>query len=196
MGFIRRTIKDWIYKKYFKAEEQRLVDFYRELRDQAVKELTDSTKELRSYREQQKIINSIFSKGHEIIGMEENKKGYPLIIAKSEDQHDLEIYLHSKYYNRPWPTLTSTIYTNPQSGAKVITIHDVQMIDNSIGNGNIAMKYFLVQAKRIGAKEIKGSLSPRDKDNFIRSIPYYKKFGFKVNLNEAETEGSIKLLIK
>ncbi|MHC6179341.1 GNAT family N-acetyltransferase [Clostridium sp. JNZ X4-2] len=87
----------------------------------------------------------------------------------------------------------SKIYKNETSGWKYIKIDDILMEHNNIGNGTIAMKYFLQVAKELGVDKITGWLSDTDKDHWDRSVHFYEKFGFKVKFNEEYTSGSIEL---
>ena len=51
------------------------------------------------------------------------------------------------------------------------------------------MRYFLNYCERIGIKKIRGMLSWVDKDNFPRSIRFYKKHGFQILPNEENPRG-------
>ncbi|PEF44619.1 hypothetical protein CON22_20770 [Bacillus cereus] len=91
------------------------------------------------------------------------------------------------------PTISTKIYEDYHPGGPGIYIFDVQMIDDNIGNGSIAMKYLIEAAKEIGVSYIEGELSPVDIDHFDRLEHYYTKFGFKVKFNKDRTAGKIKL---
>ena len=68
-------------------------------------------------------------------------------------------------------------------------IDDILIEDNSVGNGSILMRYFLNYCERIEIKKIRGMLSWVDKDNFPRSIRFYKKHGFQILPNEENPRG-------
>lgn len=185
-------IKRAIYNKLFKSE-QIMSDYYYDLWYKSGKKTADLERELNKASELQKIMDHIFYFRREIIGIEKNRKGTTLLVTKYMDTSNLDIYLHGQLYNNVIPLIQSSILKRDKSVE--IRIDEVQMIDNSIGNGTIAMKYFLEQARKIGCIRIFGELSIEDRNNFERSIPYYKKFGFDVKLNEEGTKGSINLLM-
>lgn len=74
-----------------------------------------------------------------------------------------------------------------------VKIDDVLMQNNSIGNGSICMEYFIEEVKKQGFDYIRGKLASVDKDNFKRSIPFYKKFGFEVTMKGDNNSGWINL---
>lgn len=76
---------------------------------------------------------------------------------------------------------------------KNIKICDIQMEDNNIGNGSIAMNYFIKVSRQMGFDRIIGDISNVDKDHWDRLVHYYEKFGFKVTFNKEYTWGEIEL---
>lgn len=70
--------------------------------------------------------------------------------------------------------------TNENQGCKWIYIDDVQMVDDNIGNGTVAMKGLIKYAEKIKANHIEGNLSCVDNDHADRRNHYYKKFGFEI----------------
>jgi hypothetical protein len=109
--------------------------------------------------------------------------------------------LYGQLYNERTsiPEITAEIVRNSRSdGFSYIIIYDIQMIDNCIGNGSIAMKYFLNIVKKLNSeydtqiKYIFGELSHVDKGHFDRLEHYYNKFGYKVTFNEERTRGKVR----
>jgi len=145
-----------------------------------------------------KVFEAIKRDNVQVLGVEQNKKGEWVLVAKKMVCDDMWIVLYSPTYlainNHPRIMSTThkceaTAYYNAENYVK---IDDVLMQDNSIGNGSICMKYFIKEVKSQGFDYISGWLSSVDKENFTRSIPFYKKFGFDVFMGK-ENNGSIKL---
>lgn len=87
----------------------------------------------------------------------------------------------------------SIIQNNYINNTNEIKICDIQMKDNNIGNGSIAMKYFIKVSKEMRFNKIVGDISNVDKDHWDRLIHYYQKFGFKVIFNKEYTWSKIEL---
>jgi len=130
-----------------------------------------------------------------ILGVEKNKEEKTFIVASNSDESQIDIYLISPYNFNVKPFLQSILHTNHSTGERYLELTDVQSLTNSVGNGDIMMRYFIKEARRCNIKYIYGMLSEVDIDNFCRSIPYYNKYGYDVKLNEEKTRGKVKLYI-
>lgn len=187
-------IKKIIYNICFKKErleEERLRQVYVDLARKAYDEKKIIENDNILNMGKMDLVNWALDDKMEIIGIEENKNNKILIVAKSQYDNHLDIYLYTKEYKSYLPRILCTLHQYKNTRYKELKIDDLLMIENSIGNGTIAMKYLLKYAKTNDVVKIKGDLSPVDKDNFIRSIPFYQKFGFNVVLNEEKTAGAI-----
>lgn len=111
--------------------------------------------------------------GGKYILTEENKLGEEI----SAFYKDNTIYLTSQRYNSP--IFAPRMYLSI-SGMQ-ITIEDILMKTNNIGNGTIAMHALLKLAKSWGIKEIVGFMSDVDEEHAERRNHYYEKFGFRVD---------------
>jgi GNAT superfamily N-acetyltransferase len=130
----------------------------------------------------------------------------PLVVASRLDQEDLEIaiwtYLSRDERPHRLVLLAATLTGKMKQSALLddIWIHEV---DCNRGFGSLAMKYFLSTAKRLGVKRITGELIDDDWDHMKRSVHFYRKHGFRVELTEdldqpkpsKKTVGSIELLL-
>lgn len=145
-----------------------------------------------------KVFEAIERDKVEVVAIRKNKEDEWVIVTKWITDTDIWIKLYSPKYlacNRH-PRIMSSIYCDYDKNEKFIKIDDILMEDNNIGNGTICMEYFIQQIRSMNYDLIKGYLSSVDKDHFDRSIHYYKKFGFIVELNDDKTCGNIKLTLK
>ena len=192
---MKEKLFGWIFKKEINKIHAR----YEFEKQQMLAEIVGMQAEITDIQKNYSIAKKVFYllPNSEIMGIETNKNNEELYIVKSVYDSSLNIYLLGKSYqaiNR-LPRIMAEIKTDYQSKEKFIKIHDVQMIDNNIGNGSIAMEYFLKTAKKIEAKCIRGGLSSVDSDHFDRSEHYYKKFDFKVKFNVDRSSGNIEKLL-
>lgn len=116
-----------------------------------------------------------------------------MVVTKRVSDTSVWINLNSPKYTGLKPRIMSIIQKNYINNTKEIKICDIQMEDNNIGNGYIAMKYFIKVSKEMRFNKIVGDISNVDKDHWDRLIHYYKKFGFKVIFNKEYTLGKIEL---
>lgn len=146
-----------------------------------------------------KVFEAIKRDNVEVLGIEKNKVGEWVIIVKKMIRNDIWVELYSPTYLaiNNHPRIMSTTYKNEATeyfaAENYVKIDDVLMQNNSIGNGSICMEYFIKEVKKQGFDYISGWLSSIDKDNFKRSIPFYKKFGFQVTMAKDNNSGIIKL---
>ncbi len=145
-----------------------------------------------------KVFEAIQRDNAKVLGIEQNKDGEWVIVVKKMKGNDIWVQLYSPTYlainNHPRiMSVTHKSEGSEYSAAKnYVYIEDVLMQDNSIGNGSICMEYFIEEVREQGFDYISGKLSSIDKENFKRSIPFYKKFGFEVTMRE-NNNGNIKL---
>lgn len=190
MNYIKRII----FEKFFKSESYMIRSYERERNDLVSMnfKLDKLNKDYKLYHE--KLLYT-FKRYNMVLGLEKNKKDDSFIVACNSDDSQIDIYLIHPFSFKGRPTIQSIMHTDYSSGERSLEITDVQVEENSIGNGNIMMEYFLKEARRNKVKYIYGKLALVDKDNFCRSVPYYKKHGFEVKLNDEKTSGSIKLCL-
>lgn len=112
-----------------------------------------------------------------IIGIDKNRQNEELFIAMTADA----IYLFGERYQTITniPRILFSIVQNVDSHH--IHIDDIDMEDNNIGNGTIAMNALIKYAKETSASWISGSLSSVDNDHISRRNHFYEKFGFTIN---------------
>ncbi|HDR7256130.1 TPA: hypothetical protein QCW96_005550 [Bacillus pacificus] len=184
---IKEKIFNWAFKNKlarYNYKNQKLVEDLNEIRIQ-----------YEELQEQHSVIKRMFKILQcEIIGVETNKDGEELYIFKRVTESNFDIYLVGNSYQsiNTLPRILSTINIDYETRSKELKIDEIQMIHNSIGNGEIAMNYFLKESKKLEIKLINGDLSKQDDKNFARLIPYYEKFKFKVSLNSSRDEGKIR----
>lgn len=187
------TLKNKLFKMLFKYEAYVLEKNESEINDLWNKNY-DLEKVNKEYSRLHEKLLDTFNKYDFILGIEKNKNEESYIAACNSDDAQIDIYLIHIFYKQK-PFIQSILHTNYSTGDTYLEITDVQAMDNSVGNGSLLMNHFLKEAKRRNVKYIYGMLSEVDKDNFIRSVPYYKKFGFDVKLNEEKTSGKIKIIL-
>ncbi len=131
----------------------------------------------------------------EAVAIRKNKKDEWVIVAKRIIKNDMWIMLYSPTYLacNHHPRIMSSICCDYCKHNQYIRIDDIIMVDDNVGNGTICMEYFIQESKNMNCDFIKGNLSNIDKDHFDRSIHYYKKFGFDVELNDDKSCGTIEL---
>jgi len=141
-----------------------------------------------------------------IVGIEKNKRNEELFVCERIYSNNLDIRLYSYSYQgiSGVPRLMAEIHNDHEATAETgikaykIEIVDILMEDDDVGNGSIAMRYFLDAVDKLkntykmNITHIHGWLSSVDKEHFDRSEHYYKKFGFEIEFNEARTSGRIK----
>lgn len=197
----------WLFKKELIEINKK----YKMEIENEIKRLNQSTKleiaEMKKHYEIPKRIFTLFP-NCEILGVEKNKNDEEVFIFKTLSSSFLTIYLCSPSYQaiNDLPRIMSNFreeYTERTSSGrfkKILYINDIQMVDNEIGNGSIAMKYFLKTVEKLkesmNIEYISGSLSSVDIDHFDRSEHYYKKFDFEVIFDEKRTSGSIKKILR
>jgi len=145
-----------------------------------------------------KVFEAIERDRVEVIAIRKNKEDEWVIVTKWVTDTDIWIKLYSPKYlacNRH-PRIMSSIYYGYSKNKKCIKIEDILMEDDNIGNGSICMEYFIREIKSMNYDLVEGYLSSVDKDHFDRSIHYYKKFGFEVELNDKKSCGNIRLSLK
>jgi len=94
------------------------------------------------------------------------------------------------------PRIMAEVNYDFETKSNYVFIDDIQTTDKEIGNGSIAMKYFINEAAKTEATYISGSLSYVDRDHFDRLEHFYKKFRFEVNFNATKTSGTTKKCYK
>lgn len=113
----------------------------------------------------------------EITGIAKNKLQDELLIVINNNEY---LYLFGEKYQGITNLPRIIFRINEDQGCKWLYIDDVQMVDDNIGNGTVAMKELIKYAKKIKANHIEGSLSCVDDDHADRRNHYYKKFGFEI----------------
>lgn len=141
-----------------------------------------------------KVFEAIIRAGYRVIGIEKNKSGEFVIVTKWVYGDEIWVNLFSPTYLaiNHHPRIMSSIKNNEKDG-KFVYIDDILVEDNNVGNGSICMKHFLNEIKNDGYCLVKGELSSVDEAHFDRSIHFYEKFGFNIQLNENKSSGSISL---
>lgn len=144
-----------------------------------------------------KRVFDLFPEGS-IVGLGENKRNEELIIVETTYESLLNIYLIGKPYKaiNNLPRIMCSISKDASTNGLHIKINDIQMVENNIGNGKIALNYLIKKAKKMKVKTISGTLSSVDADHFDRSQRYYENAGFQVLFDETRTSGSIKLVLE
>lgn len=197
----------WLFKK----ELNEINQYYKEDIEYEIERVHQATKleiaEMKKNYETPKRIFTLFP-NCEILGIEINKNDEEVYIFKTLSSTSLYIYLCGPSYQaaNDLPKIMSKFeedYTEgPSSGGfkKNLYINSIEMGDNEIGNGSIAMKYFLKTVEKLkesmNIEYITGYLSPNDSDHFERLEGYYKKFDFEVTFDESRTSGSIKKILQ
>lgn len=171
-----------------------------EYRSNAKNEIKAVKMEMKQMKEQDDLIKRIsdIDPDSKIVGTETNKNGEKLIVTEWLSPRNLWIKLYGQSYKgiNNLPRIMSTINKNAYTHDNFIHINDIIMVNDDIGNGSIAMKYFIKAAEQLEVDYISGSLSPEDQDHFDRSQHYYEKFGFDVEFNAKRTSGSMKKVMK
>lgn len=190
------TLKEKILKKFFNYEYNVIKNSQEEINNlnKRVNILSNENKDNKRLYE---LLSKAFDQYDMVFGLEQNKNKHTTIVTGYSNDEEIDIYLINTNIlnNRQRPYIQSILHTDYRTGEIRLEITDVQSISNSIGNGTIMMKYFIKEAKRKNVKSIYGLLSEVDKNNFFRSVPYYKKFGFEVKLNKSGTSGKIELVL-
>ena len=117
-------------------------------------------------------------------------------VLKTTYNSQISIYLMSESYLaiNTLPRIYAYIKTDltNENYHNYIFIEDIITVDNSVGNGEIIMDYFLKTARDLNVKYVSGNLAYADHDHFDRLKDYYEKFKFKVIINEDKNSGLIK----
>lgn len=160
--------------------------------------------------EYEKVVRELKSKGHkdeyikvfdavkrdkaEILGIERNRAGEYVIVCKLIVKSSIWILLYGPGYTdvSRLPKIMAEVEKDRSSGKSYMHIEDILMVDDNIGNGSICMRYFLQEAKQLGVEEIRGILSLVDADHFDRSIHYYEKHGFSIEMDSDSKSGRIR----
>lgn len=189
---MRKYLFRWIFKKELNQIQKNLEYQIKSIDKKSQASISEIQK---SYSIAKRVFN-LFPDA-EIIGIEPNDHKEELYVVKRVDSSLLTIYLLGESYQaiNNLPRIMASIKTDYTSKEKYIKIHDILMVDNSIGNGAIAMKHFLNTARKTEAKYISGVLSSVDSDHFNRLEKYYERFGFEVKFNDIKTSGSIKIVL-
>lgn len=185
-----------VFRIIFRKELEAMNKTVIRQREEAQNEIKKIKYEMDKMKKQYGLVKRIFSiDPHvKIVGIETNKAGEEVLVTEWVTDSMLWIKLYGPSYQaiNNLPRIMSTIRKN----SNYIKIEDIIMEDNCIGNGSIAMKYFLKAAEQLKIDYIKGDLSSVDKDHFDRSEAYYKKFNFDVVFDEDRTSGTIKKIMK
>lgn len=186
----------WIFKKEFEICNDVII----RNRQECDREIDKMKQEIEKGKKQYALVQRIFFlfPSAKIVAVETNKNCEELFVVEKMNTSSLTIYLFGVSYQgiTNLPRIESTIIKSEYNKDNYIHIDDIQMQDNEIRNGSIAMEYFLKTAKNLGVDYIDGCLSSKDINNFKRSVPYYKKFGFDVHLNREHTSGGIKKIMR
>lgn len=186
-------IKNYIFNIVFKKQLEKFNNLYEE----STNRINEIEEQLSREQQVKDLLKDILADTRDlkIIALEENEDNEDIIVVESRSDNRFDIELYGKSYSdRERPRLMSCIRDGVEGS--YLYIQDFQMIKNEIGNGEIAMKYFLKLAHKLDVNYISGQLSYKDRDHFDRLEYFYsKKFGFEVVFNETRTEGSIKKLV-
>lgn len=188
-----RKIFRWFFRKEIDKYQEDYKDRYNEFE-----------KELKQIKRRYDLVQRIFTieKNIKIIGLEKNKNKEDIFVCERIEKNAITIKLYGNSYQgiSGNPIINAKLHKkeNMENSSYYIEIIDILMVDNEVGNGSIAMKYFLEQVDKmktdfgINIDYISGMLSWVDMKHFNRSEHYYKKFGFEVNFNEDKSSGKIK----
>lgn len=140
------------------------------------------------------IVHQILSeKNRVIVGEADNKDGEHVFVVQSRNGKSIDFMLYSNKYKsiNNHPRIMAT-YTNVYENNPYVNIVDILVVDNNSGNGSILMPYFIEYCRNnTDAKKIKGLLSSVYSGHFDRSIHFYKKHEYVVELNENGSSGGI-----
>lgn len=141
-----------------------------------------------------KVFDSIKRDNAAVVGIERNRNGEYVIVCRSDVKDSIRICLYSPSYNEVsrHPKIIASLATDKATSEQYMHIDDILMVDNNIGNGSICMRYFIAETKKHGIADIRGILSPVDAGHFDRSIHFYRKHGFKVELSDDRQSGRIR----
>ena len=187
-------LKNKIFNKFFKYEAY-MIKSYEKERNSLVSMNYKLDKLNKDYKLYHKKLLDTFERYDMVLGIEKNKKDDNFIVACNSDDSQIDIYLIHPFSFKGKPYIQSIMHIDNSTGERSIEITDVQPEVNSIGNGDIMMNHFINEARRSNVKYIYGVLVNKDKDNFYRSVPYYKKHGFDVKLNDNKSSGSIQIFL-
>ncbi|MBU5220472.1 hypothetical protein KQI67_28275 [Bacillus albus] len=199
-----KSIKEKFFFTFFKEEVSRIERTNNELLKSKIESLEEKqAKKLKDIGMKGRRVEWIFtnSKDAEIIGIAKNKEKKEMIVYKECTECSVYIKLlgeSSRGFERV-SQINARIYKN--SDYRYMKIEDIQMIDNYMGNGSIAMEYLIKTSKKMGISYIEGVLAISSvngeviKEHFDRLIHYYEKFGFEVNIESGSTLGNIKKVL-
>jgi hypothetical protein len=130
-----------------------------------------------------------------IIGTEMNKNGDSIAVLLVSSKNSFDIYLYDSHVAiNAHPRLFCEVKYYPEiNDSTYFILEDIIAVNEGVGNGSILLKYLIREARKAGASYISGSLSNFDKDEFYKLIPFYKKHGFSVTMNEDGQSGKIRL---
>jgi hypothetical protein len=196
---IQQRLFGWIFKKELNSHYEMYLRRERAHKEE-ISKLRNEKRDLKEKVKYYDLIHRAFKvfTNPKIVAIGKNKRGEELFVVEVLRQSSLNVYLLGKSYDGVVfaPRIMGTVYINSYLEQNYIHIEDIDMVHNDVGNGQIAMKYYLRLAKNLGVEYIDGWLSPTDNGHFDRSEHYYKKFGFEVTFNENRTSGAIKKIMK
>lgn len=182
-----------MYRKYCKEHYNRYIELELEHKNRQL-EIKAPAQPKDEYV---KVFENIKKDNAQILGVERNRVGEYVIVCKVLVKDDFWITLYGPSYNDVGrhPRIMAYVDTDRSTGEKYMHIEDIMMVNDDIGNGSICMQYFIEETKKCNITEIRGILSMVDQGHFDRSIHFYKKNGFQIDMDGDNKSGRIRYII-
>lgn len=182
-----------LYRKYCPEDYDRYIELELEHKNHQLE-----SKQAAPRDEYVKVFENLKKDNAQVLGIERNRVGEYVIVCKVIVNNNFWITLYGPSYNdmNRHPRIMAGIETDRTTGEKYMHIEDIMMVNDDIGNGSICMQYFIEETKKCDITEIRGILSMVDQGHFDRSIHFYKKNGFQVEMDSDNRSGRIRYVIE
>lgn len=181
-----------LYRKYCPEDYNRYIELELEHKNRQLEQKPAASKD-----EYLKVFENLKKDKAQVLGIERNRVGEYVIVCKVFVNDNFWITLYGPSYNEVnrHPRIMARIEDDRTTGEKYMHIEDIMMVNDDIGNGTICMQYFIEETKKCNITEIRGILSMVDQGHFDRSIHFYKKNGFQVDMDSDNQSGQIRFVI-